>query len=88
MPIVTEVSGYVKYGDIIDGVTMQESLDEITGMSRKTIIESKDADSRPRITLKDADGNTSSSPPATERRGTSSRANIFLNDGDSSRPAT
>src|SRR5678816_2358867 len=50
MPIVTEVAGYVKYGDIIDGVTMQESLDEITGLSRKTIIESKDADSRPRIT--------------------------------------
>src|SRR5258706_9681871 len=58
MPIVTEVSGYVKYGDIVDGVTMQESLDEVTGLSRKTINESKDADSRPRITLKDADGNT------------------------------
>ncbi|HRC58729.1 MAG TPA: DNA-directed RNA polymerase subunit beta', partial [Kofleriaceae bacterium] len=26
MPIVTEVSGYVKYGDIVDGVTMQETL--------------------------------------------------------------
>ena len=35
-----------------------DTLDEITGLSRKTIIESKDADSRPRITLKDADGNT------------------------------
>src|SRR5450432_745134 len=58
MPIVTEVSGYVKYGDIVDGVTMQESLDEVTGLSRKQIIESKDADSRPRITIKDADGNT------------------------------
>ena len=41
MPIVTEVSGYVKYGDIIDGVTMQDSLDEVTGLSRKTIIESQ-----------------------------------------------
>ena len=50
-----------EYGDIIDGVTMR-LLDEITGLSRKTIIESKDADSRPRITLKDADGKPSSSP--------------------------
>ena len=41
MPIVTEVSGYVKYGDIVDGVTMQESLDEVTGLSRKTITESQ-----------------------------------------------
>src|SRR6185312_4030187 len=58
MPIVVEGSGYLKYGDIVDGVTMQDSLDEVTGLSRKTIVESKDADSRPRITLKDADGNT------------------------------
>jgi DNA-directed RNA polymerase subunit beta' len=56
MPIVTEVGGFVHYGDIIDGVTMQESLDEVTGLSRKTIIESKDADSRPRITIKDGPG--------------------------------
>jgi DNA-directed RNA polymerase subunit beta' len=89
MPIVTEVSGYVKYGDIIDGVTMQDTLDEITGLSRKTIIESKDADSRPRITLKDADGNTVKLPgqSAGANEGEARYflpvgANIFVNDGD------
>jgi len=87
MPIVTEVSGYVKYGDIIDGVTMQESLDEITGLSRKSIIESKDADSRPRITLKDADGNTVKLPGALTDTGEARYflpvgANIYVNDGD------
>src|SRR5689334_20981885 len=87
MPIVTEVSGYVKYGDIIDGVTMQESLDEITGLSRKTIIESKDADSRPRITLKDADANTVKLPSGLNDTGEARYflpvgANIFVNDGD------
>jgi DNA-directed RNA polymerase subunit beta' len=87
MPIVTEVSGYVKYGDIIDGVTMQESLDEITGLSRKTIIESKDADSRPRITLKDADGNTVKLPGGPTDAGEARYflpvgANIYVNDGD------
>jgi DNA-directed RNA polymerase subunit beta' len=86
MPIVTEVSGYVKYGDIIDGVTMQESLDEVTGLSRKTIIESKDADSRPRITLKDADGNTVMLPGGMSageaRYFLPVGANIFVNDGD------
>jgi DNA-directed RNA polymerase subunit beta' len=88
MPIVTEVSGYVKYGDIIDGVTMQESLDEITGLSRKTIIESKDADSRPRITLKDADGNTVKLPGSGPTEAGEARyflpvgANIYVNDGD------
>ena len=89
MPIVTEVSGYVKYGDIIDGVTMQDALDEVTGLSRKTITESKDADSRPRITLKDADGNTVKLGPAS-MAGADAEAryflpvgsNIYVNDGD------
>ena len=58
LPILTESSGVVKYGDIIDGVTMQEQLDEHTGLSRKVIIESKDADTRPRITVKDDGGKT------------------------------
>ena len=88
MPIVTEVSGYVKYGDIIDGVTMQDALDEITGLSRKTIIESKDADSRPRITLKDADGNTVKVAGAGPNEAGEARnflpvgATIYVNDGD------
>ncbi len=88
MPIVTEVSGYVKYGDIIDGVTMQESLDEVTGLSRKTIVESKDADARPRITLKDADGNTVQLPTGAVSSGGEARyflpvgSNIYVNDGD------
>jgi DNA-directed RNA polymerase subunit beta' len=89
MPIVTEVSGYVKYGDIVDGVTMQESLDEVTGLSRKTVIESKDADSRPRITLKDADGNTVKIPgggigggEAEARYFLPVGSNILVNDGD------
>src|SRR5688572_7204742 len=87
MPIVTEVSGYVKYGDVIDGVTMAESLDEVTGLSRKTIIESKDADSRPRITLKDADGNTVPLPGGSSATGEARYflpvgSNIYVNDGD------
>jgi DNA-directed RNA polymerase subunit beta' len=87
MPIVTEVAGYVKYGDIVDGVTMQESLDEVTGLSRKTITESKDADSRPRITLKDADGNTVQLPSGVSTSGEARYflpvgSNILVNDGD------
>ena len=42
MPILTEVAGIVKFGDIVEGVTMTEKLDEVTGLSRKVIIESRD----------------------------------------------
>jgi len=53
MPILTEVGGRVKFGDIIEGVTMEEKLDEVTGLSRKEIVETKDSDKRPRIAIKD-----------------------------------
>ncbi|HET6421580.1 MAG TPA: DNA-directed RNA polymerase subunit beta' [Geobacteraceae bacterium] len=58
MPILTEVSGKIKFGDIVEGVTVEEQLDEVTGLSRKVIIESKDPDKRPRIAIKDDSGKT------------------------------
>jgi DNA-directed RNA polymerase subunit beta' len=53
IPILTEVDGVVKYGDIVDGVTMEEKLDEVTGLSRRVVIESRDASARPRVSIKD-----------------------------------
>ena len=58
MPILTEVSGRIKFGDILEGITVEEQLDEVTGLSRKVIIESRDTDKRPRITIKDESGKT------------------------------
>ncbi|PLX40581.1 MAG: DNA-directed RNA polymerase subunit beta' [Deltaproteobacteria bacterium] len=51
-PILTEATGIVKFGDVVDGVTMREQLDEVTGLSRKVIVESKGSDYRPRISIK------------------------------------
>jgi DNA-directed RNA polymerase subunit beta' len=53
IPILTEITGVIKYGDIVDGVTMEEKLDEVTGLSRRVIIESRDPSARPRISIKD-----------------------------------
>ena len=57
-PILSEVDGSVKFGDITVGKTMQEKVDPVTGKSSHTIIESKSADERPRISIKDKDGKT------------------------------
>src|SRR5574338_1585866 len=57
-PILTEVGGQIKFGDIIEGVTMQEQVDEFTGMSSKVVIESKDPHLRPRIHVKTDAGET------------------------------
>ncbi len=68
MPILTEISGRVKYGDIVEGITMEEQVDEVTGLSRKVVIESKSADRRPRITLKDEEGRTVKLPNGAPAR--------------------
>jgi DNA-directed RNA polymerase subunit beta' len=58
LPMLTEVSGTVKFGDIVEGVTMEEKVDERTGLSTKVIIDCKDLDKRPRVSIKDREGKT------------------------------
>jgi len=57
-PILANVKGRVKFGDITAGQTMEEQVDEFTGLSRKVIVEAKDPDLRPRIVIEDEQGNT------------------------------
>jgi DNA-directed RNA polymerase subunit beta' len=83
MPILTEISGRVRFGDVVEGVTMEEQLDEVTGLTRKVIIESKGADKRPRITLKDEEGKTAKlSNGAPARYLLPVGANIVINEDD------
>ncbi|MCK5914492.1 MAG: DNA-directed RNA polymerase subunit beta', partial [Desulfuromusa sp.] len=68
VPIITEVGGIVHYGDVAEGLTMEEQVDAVTGLSRKVVTESKSADKRPRITLKGADGKTIKLSNGTQAR--------------------
>ncbi len=58
IPILTEAAGVVKFGDILEGVTMEEKVDERTGLSTKVVVDTKELDKRPRISIKDAGGQT------------------------------
>ena len=58
VPILTEVSGHVRFVDVEEGKTMVDRVDPVTGKSSKVITESKDAEARPRITLTDEHGKT------------------------------
>jgi DNA-directed RNA polymerase subunit beta' len=84
IPVLTEVSGRVKFGDIIEGATMQEQVDEFTGLSRKVITESKDSELRPRISIKDEKGRTMNLPGSASqaRYLLPVGANIFISEGD------
>ena len=53
IPILTEVAGEVRYGDVVEGVTMEERTDEVTGLSRRVVIDSRDPSARPRIVIVD-----------------------------------
>jgi DNA-directed RNA polymerase subunit beta' len=84
MPIITEVAGKIKFGDIVDGVTMSEAIDEVTGLARRVIIASRDAEARPRISIKNEKGETRKLPTsdADARYMLPEGANIVVSDGD------
>ncbi len=59
LSILTEVGGKVAYGDITEGQTMREEVDEVTGLSRKVVVvDSAGSVLRPRLSIKDEDGRT------------------------------
>jgi len=85
IPILTEVSGRLKFGDIYEGKTMQERLDPVTGKSSKVIVASGDPDVRPRISIKDSKGKTiqlSGDSGATARYFLPTGAIIMVSEGD------
>ncbi|ALE18078.1 DNA-directed RNA polymerase beta' subunit [Altererythrobacter epoxidivorans] len=57
LPIITEQSGIVRYQDLVDGTTMEERVDEATGIAQRVVTElrasgrKKKEDLRPRLTL-------------------------------------
>ena len=58
-PIITEREGIANFVDLVDGISMRDVVDEATGISNKTVIDwkqHKGSDLRPRITLRDRDG--------------------------------
>jgi DNA-directed RNA polymerase subunit beta' len=60
LPIITEQTGKVEYLDLIEGITLVERMDEVTGLTTKVVVDykqpSKTVDLRPRLQLKDERG--------------------------------
>lgn len=84
IPIITEVSGRVKFGDVIEGLTMNEQVDEVTGLSRKLIVEYKERDTeiRPRVSIKDEHGRTIKIGDSEARYLLPVGANIMIKEGE------
>ncbi|MBW1732026.1 MAG: DNA-directed RNA polymerase subunit beta' [Deltaproteobacteria bacterium] len=85
IPIMTEVGGTVKFGDIVEGRTMQERRDKVTGKISRVIVESSDLDIRPRISIKDSEGKTATLPGSSKAKARYHLpvgAIIMVNEGD------
>ena len=57
-PFISEVSGFIKFEDIEEGITMSEQFDPVTGLSHRVITETKATDKRPKILITDDKGQT------------------------------
>ena len=72
IPIITEKEGTAHYVDLVEGVSMREIIDESTGIGSRVVMDWKQqtggSNLRPRITLRDDDGEVINLPNGLEAR--------------------
>ncbi len=56
--ILSEASGRVVVRDVTEGVTMNEEVDEVTGLAQRVIVEHGKEELQPRVSVKDKKGTT------------------------------
>ncbi|WP_263411246.1 DNA-directed RNA polymerase subunit beta' [Terriglobus tenax] len=76
--IVTEVGGTVQFKDLQEGVTLNEEVDEVTGLSRLVVTDAPDEKRQPTLLVKSDKG--------TKRYLMPSRAHLMITDGDEVSP--
>src|SRR5205809_1064423 len=54
-PILTEFTGRVEYQEIVEGITVREEFDEVTGLARKVVIEDPEGKLQPGMIIRSAD---------------------------------
>src|SRR5205809_3202540 len=74
--ILTEDAGTVKYKDLIPDVTYHEEVDEVTGLSRKIVVDSPDEKKQPTMEIRDKSGKM------TRKYHMPSHAHLMIEDGD------
>jgi DNA-directed RNA polymerase subunit beta' len=74
--ILTEDAGTVKYKDLIPDVTFHEEVDEVTGLSRKIVVDSPDEKKQPMIEVRDKAGKV------TRKYHMPSHAHLMIEDNE------
>ena len=74
--ILTESPGQVKFKDIIEGMTVHEAVDEVTGLSRLIIVDSPDEKKQPTVEIRGRNGKS------TRKYHMPSHAHLMVGDGE------
>src|SRR5271165_5193956 len=72
--ILTEIGGTIQFKDLQEGITLNEEVDEVTGLSRLVVSDASDEKRQPAIIIKGAKGNKRYLMP--------SRSHLMIQDGD------
>ncbi|RLA62490.1 MAG: DNA-directed RNA polymerase subunit beta', partial [Epsilonproteobacteria bacterium] len=84
IPILSEVSGTIRYEDLVVGKTIKEQIDAVTGLTHKVIVETKDTALQARIAICDDNGKVMI-VPGTKREAVyrlPAHAHIVVDDGE------
>jgi DNA-directed RNA polymerase subunit beta' len=76
--ILTEVPGTVQFKDLEAGITLQEQVDEVTGLSQWVVTEAPDEQYQPRLVIREE----KSGAKAGKKYLMPSRAHLMVQDGD------
>ena len=72
LPVIAETSGIANYMDLVEGASLAETLDDATGISVKSVLDwrsqSKNSDLKPRITLRNSEGEVIKKADGNEAR--------------------
>ncbi len=72
LPVIAETGGVANYMDLVEGISLAETLDDATGISAKSVLDwrsqSKNSDLKPRITLRNNDGEVIKKADGNEAR--------------------
>ena len=74
--ILTEFGGLVQYKDLVEGITMQEEVDEVTGYTHTVVKDSPDEKRQPQLVIRD------DKHKVKKTYFMPSRAHLMVTDGD------
>lgn len=85
--IVSEVQGKIKFQDLFEAISVEERTDEVTGLTRRVVIENKDTKIKPALVVTDGSGTAIRITETRDARyPLPSGATIMFGDGDTVYP--